>query len=108
MKQLRYADLLQEKVDGNLTRNDEALLDVVVDQLALVGIPPFVSLKRGFTGPFPCVELRFLPHSRTRSTPQENNLRFLLVHLFLLLGCFLGLLLGLLLAFVLALLHFSI
>ena len=36
MKQLRYADLLQEKVDGNLTRNDEALLDVVVDQLGVL------------------------------------------------------------------------
>ena len=36
MKQLRYADFLQEKVDGNLTRNDEALLDVVVDQLGVL------------------------------------------------------------------------
>ena len=33
---LRYADLLQEKVDGNLTGNDETLLDVVVNQLGVL------------------------------------------------------------------------
>ena len=89
MKQLRYADLLQEKVDGNLTRNDEALLDVVVDQLgvlastegwvssrtpylafssrrqspALMGIQPSFSFRVADTVPFPGVELRFLTHT---------------------------------------------
>ena len=105
---LVVADLLEKKIDGDLTRDNQTLLDVVINQLrilasaiyyflphsclylafssrrqspALIGTHPSFSFRVEDTVPFPIhnwVLKQVL--TRTRSAKQEDDMRLLFLH----------------------------